>query len=177
MVALGIVVFFLMAIESLRARRNERAQRARGGIEPPDDVYGVMRVAYPAAFAAMLIEGALRRGAPPRALAAGVAVFAVAKALKWWAIVSLGPFWTFRVLVVPGVALVARGPYRWLRHPNYIAVVGELAGVALMTAAVVSGPLAIAAFGALLVKRVAVEERMLATASPASRPSKRGIGD
>ena len=176
-IVVGLVVFLLMALESLRARRNERAQRARGGIEPPDDVYAVMRVAYPAAFAAMLIEGALRRGAPPQALAAGAAVFAAAKALKWWAIVSLGPFWTFRVIVVPGAPLVARGPYRWLRHPNYVAVIGELAGAALMTAAVVSGPVAIAAFGALLIKRIAVEERTLATASPPARASNQGTGE
>ena len=176
-IVVGLVVFLLMALESLRARRNERAQRARGGIEPPDDVYAVMRVAYPAAFAAMLIEGALRRGAPPRALAAGAAVFAAAKALKWWAIVSLGPFWTFRVIVVPGAPLVARGPYRWLRHPNYVAVVGELAGAALLAAAIVSGPVAIAAFGALLIKRIAVEQRTLATASPPARASNHGAGD
>src|SRR5438270_13649751 len=158
-----------MALESLRARRNERAERARGGIEPPDDVYAVMRVVYPAAFAAMLIEGVLRRGAPPRALAAGAAVFAAAKALKWWAIVSLGPFWTFRVIVVPGAPLVARGPYRWVAHPNYIGVVGELVGATLMTGAFISGPIATAIFGMLLRKRVAVEERMLRKAARSAR--------
>src|ERR1051326_7004538 len=148
-----------MGVEALRARRNERSQRARGGLEPHDDVYGVMRVAYPAAFAAMLVEGALR-GTPRASIAAaGILAFAAAKALKWWAIVSLGPFWTFRVIVVPGAPLVARGPYPWLRHPNYVAVLGELAGVALMTAAAVSGPAALAGFGALLIKRIRVEEQ------------------
>ena len=52
-----------------------------------------------------------------------------AKALKWWAILTLGRFWTFRVIVVPGATLVAGGPYRWLRHPNYVGVIGELVGV------------------------------------------------
>jgi len=175
-VAIGLVVFALMAVEARRAARNERGQRARGGVEPPGDVYGAMRVAYPAAFAAMLAEGALR-GAPRASIAsAGLLVFAAAKALKWWAIVSLGPSWTFRVIVVPGAPLVARGPYRWLRHPNYVAVVGELGGVALMTAAAVSGPAALAGFGALLIARIRVEERMLATASQPAGPSK-GIGD
>src|SRR5262245_41829446 len=110
-----------MAVEALRARRNERSQRARGGLEPRGDVYAAMRIAYPAAFAAMLVEGAL--GGAPRAsiAAAGILVFSAAKALKWWAIVSLGPSWTFRVIVVPGAPLVVRGPYRWLRHPNYVA--------------------------------------------------------
>ena len=150
-----------MLIEARRAARNERAQLKRGGVEPPDDVYKMMRVAYPACFLAMLVEGAWR-GMPPLAvLTTGATLFVLAKALKWWAILTLGPFWTFRVIVVPGVPLVVRGPYRWLRHPNYVGVVGELAGGALMTGALVTGPIATAGFLILLSKRIAVESRML----------------
>jgi methyltransferase len=150
-----------MLIEARRAARNERAQLKRGGVEPPDDVYKMMRVAYPACFLAMLVEGAWR-GMPPLAvLTTGATLFVLAKALKWWAILTLGPFWTFRVIVVPGVPLVVRGPYRWLRHPNYVGVVGELAGAALMTGALVTGPIATAGFLILLSKRIAVESRML----------------
>ncbi len=58
------VVFVPMAIEAWRAARNERAQRASGGIEPPGDVYPIMQVAYPGAFLAMIAEGAVRGGAP-----------------------------------------------------------------------------------------------------------------
>src|SRR5712671_6354399 len=105
------------------------------------------------------------RGAPPSAaIAAGAAIFLAAKLLKWWAILTLGRFWTFRVIVVPGAALVADGPYRWLRHPNYVGVMGELAGVALMTGAIVSGVAGIATFGALIMKRIALEERALRAA-------------
>jgi len=96
---------------------------------------------------------------------AGAAVFLIAKALKWWAIVSLGTFWTFRVIVVPGARLVAAGPYRWLDHPNYAGVMGELAGVALMTAAPVSGVAGIVTFGWLVIRRVSVEERALREAA------------
>jgi len=170
-IAIGLVVFLSMAIESRRASRNERAQRGRGGIEPEGDVYGVMRVVYPAAFAAMLVEGAARGYARDGLFTAGLAILVAGKALKWWAIVSLGPSWTFRVIAIPGQPLVARGPYRWLRHPNYVAVMGELAGVALMTRAVVSGPAATAGFALLLIKRVSVEERTLATASRRSNAS------
>jgi methyltransferase len=154
-----------MLVEARRAASNERAQLARGGIEPPDDVYGVMQVVYPAAFLAMFAEGFARGLAPTPLMVAGAVIFAAAKGLKWWAILSLGPFWTFRVIVVPGVPLVRNGPYRWLRHPNYVGVLGELAGVAIFTGAVVSGPVAIIAFAGLLIKRIAVEERMLDTAA------------
>jgi methyltransferase len=162
------VVFGVMIIEARRAGRNERAQRARGGIEPPGDVYHLMQVVYPGAFLAMFVEGAARGTPSPAVLLGGAIVFAAAKALKWWAILSLGSFWTFRVIVVPGASLVARGPYRWLRHPNYIGVLGELAGVAAIAGAPLSGMVAIGIFAALIVKRIAVEERALRVFGPAA---------
>src|SRR5258708_22680366 len=117
--SLLVIVFVTMAIEARRAARNERAQLARGGVEPPGDVYDVMRVVYPLAFLGMLVEGALG-GAPPRAVAlAGASVFAAAKALKWWAIISLGPFVPFRVIAIPAAALRGRRPYRRPCHPHY----------------------------------------------------------
>jgi isoprenylcysteine carboxyl methyltransferase (ICMT) family protein YpbQ len=64
LLAIGLLIFAPMLVEAARARRNERAQKARGGLEPPDDVYTIMRIVYPAAFVAMLAEGAVRgRGA------------------------------------------------------------------------------------------------------------------
>src|SRR5215218_7920449 len=134
-----------MLIEARRALRNERARLAR--------------VAYPGAFAAMIAEGAARGWPALPMVAAGVAVFAAAKAIKWWAIATLGRCWTFRVIVVPGAALVSRGPYRWMRHPNYAGVMGELAGVALVAGARWTGPVAVLAFGLLIRTRIAVEER------------------
>ncbi len=158
---LGAVIFALMALEAHRAAANEAAQRARGGVEPPGDVYPWMRVAYPAAFLAMLVEGAVRGGASPSLAAAGGGLLVASKALKWWAVAALGQAWTFRVIVVPGAPLTTTGPYCVLRHPNYVAVVGELVSVALMTGARVTGPLALVGFGLLIVWRIRVEERAL----------------
>jgi len=162
--ALGAAVFVPMLVEAARARRNERQQTARGGVEPEGDVYDLMRVAYPASFVAMIGEGWMR-GVPAAPLfAAGAALFVAAKILKIWAIRSLGSFWTFRVIVVPGARLVSAGPYRYVRHPNYIAVFGELLGAALMTGAAVAGPLAVASFAFLIGRRIRVETRALAAA-------------
>ncbi|HXH07951.1 MAG TPA: isoprenylcysteine carboxylmethyltransferase family protein [Vicinamibacterales bacterium] len=158
------IVFVLMLGEAVLSRRHERALRARGAVEPEGDVYPVMRVAYPLCFLAVGVEGALA-GSPPRGrLLAGAAVFVMAKALKYWAIATLGERWTFRVLVLPGVPLVTGGPYRWLNHPNYLAVAGEIAGAALMLRAPVAGLLGLAGFGALIRRRIAVEDRALAAA-------------
>jgi methyltransferase len=167
LIAIACLIFVPMLVEFARARRNERAQLARGGIEPPDDVYSLMRIVYPAAFFAMLAEGATRGISSTRSTglpgvaAAGLVVFAAAKIVKWSAIRALGQRWTFRVIVVPGDALVVRGPYRYLRHPNYAGVIGELAGAALMTRAVLTGPVAVILFAVLLRKRIAVEEKAL----------------
>lgn len=150
-----------MIVEAVRAARNERRQLARGGIEPDDDVYAWMKVAYPAVFLAMIVEGAVRPAPPLGVAAAGAALFALGKALKWWAIVTLGDRWTFRVIVVPGMPLATSGPYRLLRHPNYVGVVGELAGVALLTGAPIAGVAGGALFCALMAARVRVENRVV----------------
>jgi methyltransferase len=158
---IALAVFLPMAFEARRSARNESRLRARGGVEPDDDVYRLMRIAYPAAFIAMIVER-LARGAPPNAwIVSGAVVFAAAKAVKYWAIASLADRWTFRVIVVPGAPLVRSGPYRFLSHPNYFGVMGEILGVAMITGAIVAGPIAALAFGALLVKRIAAEERAL----------------
>ena len=155
------VVGVLMVIEWRVSVRNERALRARGAREPPDDVHRWMRLAYPGGFMAMAGEGIVRGAAADMQLLAGGVVFLAAKTLKYWSIASLGPYWSFRVLVVPGAPLVQHGPYRFARHPNYIAVIGELVGAALLFDAPAAGTIATLLFAELIRRRVAVEERAL----------------
>lgn len=161
--ALGalVVALALMLIELRVSRMHERDLVARGAAAPPDPAYAAMRVVYPGAFVAMAIEGAF--AGPPRSaqVAGGVAVFLAAKILKAWAIRTLGTRWTFRVFVLPEAPLVTGGPYRLMRHPNYVAVIGELGGMALAVDARSTGPLAIACFAWLLWLRIEAEERAL----------------
>jgi methyltransferase len=155
------VAFVPMVAEAVRSRRNERALLAAGAVEPADDVYAVMQVIYPACFAAMAVENWVGgRTVKPMAIAGGI-LFALAKGLKYWAIASLGVRWTFRVLVPPHSELTVAGPYRFLRHPNYLAVAGELAGMALLARAPISGTVALMLFGSLMLARIRVEERAL----------------
>jgi methyltransferase len=154
-------VFLIMGGEALLSRLNEAALRRQGAIEPSGDVHRTMAWAYPVGFLAMGVEGAWRGPSPPMVLLTGLAIFGLAKALKLWAIASLGERWSFRVLVVPGRALVTGGPYRWMRHPNYLAVLGEILGVALIVWARATGALALAGFGALMWRRIAIEDRAL----------------
>jgi len=155
-----LTVFMTMLVEALVSRAHERTLRAAGAIEPADDVYPLMRVVYPACFALMGTDALLRDTQGAR-LVPGIVMFVLAKTLKWWAIASLADRWSFRVLVLPGMALVNTGPYRFLRHPNYLAIVGELAGVSLMLGAFWTGTLACLAFGPLIWMRIRIEEAAL----------------
>jgi methyltransferase len=158
---LVVAVGAMMLLESALSRHNERVLRARGAIAVDGDVYGWMQVAYPLGFVLIALEGAMRPWLSRELLLWGVAVFTFAKGLKYWAIASLGPRWSFRVLVLPGAPLVATGPYRLLRHPNYVAVVGELIGVALMLSAPLTGTLVTLGFSWLMWRRIQVEDRAL----------------
>ncbi len=116
--------------ELVVSRRNAAWSLQRGGVEYGARHYPAMVVLHTALLAACLLEvlGAGRPFVP--ALGWPMLLVVVAsQALRWWCITTLGQQWNTRVIVVPGLRLVARGPYRRLRHPNYVAVVAE--GIAL----------------------------------------------
>ena len=85
------------------------------------------------------------------------------QSLRWWCIASLGRQWNTRVIVVPGLPLVSRGPYRLLRHPNYVAVVLEGAAIPLVHSAWATAAVFTVLNAGLLARRIQVEERALAT--------------
>ena len=173
-VAIALLVtlasLLIMLGEAILSAFNERRLRARGAVEPEGDVIGLMRLVYPGAFILMGIEGAISGPAPPDLLIAGLALLGLAKALKVWAISSLGPRWSYRVLVVPGEPLITAGPYRFMSHPNYLAVVGEILSVAMIVWAPITGILALLGFGRLMIARIRIEERALGRTGVAPKP-------
>jgi methyltransferase len=90
-----------------------------------------------------------------------------AQCLRWWCIRTLGPQWNTRVIVVPGLPRVEAGPYRWLRHPNYVAVIVEGAALPLVHTAWITAAAFTALNTPLLWQRVRVEDRALAALQPA----------
>jgi methyltransferase len=156
-----IAILLMMLVELRISQRHEGELLRQGAVEAPDPVFSTMRWAYPGSFVVMAIEGALTGSSPGVLALVGAAVFIAAKALKVWAIASLGTRWTYRVLVLPGAALVADGPYRFFRHPNYVGVVGELVGMALCVQAPITGVLSVIGFGYLLQRRIRAEEQAL----------------
>jgi methyltransferase len=168
----AVVVGFILA-EARISRRHERRLLAAGAEIPAGDVYRGLALSYPMAIVLMGAEGvwraagtagvseALDTAAEPSWLLAGLLLFGGSKALKYWAISALGERWTFRVVVLPGLPLVTDGPYRYVAHPNYVAVIGELLGTAMMVRAFIVGPVMIVVMAWMVWTRIRFEDRQL----------------
>ena len=162
LIALVVAVRF---VELGVAKRNRAWAMEHGGVESGAEHYPVMVGLHTALFAGCLLEVPLADrpflpwlGWPMLALLGG------AHALRWWCIRTLGPQWNTRVIRVPGAPLVSGGPYRWLRHPNYVAVVVEGFALPLVHTAWITA-LAFTVLNALLLRvRLRVENEALATA-------------
>jgi methyltransferase len=128
---LGFLIVQRIA-ELILSARNAARLRARGAREYGRGHYPWL-VALHTLFPIALVAEVLGLGARPGAAApVWVGVWLAAQLLRYGAIRALGEHWNTRVLVVPAAPLVRRGPYRWLRHPNYVAVVLELLAAPLM---------------------------------------------
>ena len=146
------------------SRRNARRVLARGGVEVESrSFYAAMVALHGLLFLAAPLEVVrLERPFRPALAAAATAAVVAAMALRYWAVATLGDRWNTRVIVVPGEPAAAGGPYRWLRHPNYLAVVIEMAALPLVHGAWITALAWSAASAVLLALRIPREEAALA---------------
>nr|WSX53762.1 isoprenylcysteine carboxyl methyltransferase family protein [Streptomyces sp. NBC_00974] len=153
------------------ARRNGAWSRARGGLEHGAGHYPAMVALHTALLLGCLVEPwvADRPFLPLLGWPALVLVLA-AQGLRWWCISSLGPRWNTRVLIVPGLALITRGPYRYLRHPNYLAVAVEGMALPLVHTAWMTALGFSLLNAALLTVRIRCEDEALTPARPVPAP-------
>jgi methyltransferase len=166
---LALAVLVQRLLELRLARHNEQWARSRGAVEYGARHYPAFFVLHAGWLAAWLSEASIRGPVLAGGWPAWLALFVGAEMLRYWAIGSLGPRWNTRILVLPGEPPVRRGPYRYLRHPNYLAVAVELAAVPLIFDAWVTALVAgILNAALLLAVRIPAEERALDSA--AGRP-------
>jgi methyltransferase len=169
---LGLVVLERLA-ELVVSARNARWSFARGGVETGQGHYPAM-VALHVAFLVACSAEVLVADRPflPWLGWPMLALAVAAQGLRWWCIGTLGHRWNSRVIVVPGAPLVQGGPYRWLRHPNYVAVVTEIAVLPLVHTAWLTAIGFTAANALVLRTRIRVENAALSSAPSApSAPS------
>jgi methyltransferase len=156
------LVALLRLIELVHARRNTARLMAQGGVEHGRGHYPLI-VALHAGWLAAL---AVLVPADTPVQWPWLALFALLQAARVWVIASLGPYWTTRVITLPGAPLVRRGPYRFLRHPNYAVVAAEIAVLPLAFGAWQIA-LAFSVLNAVvLTHRIRVEQAALAPRSP-----------
>jgi methyltransferase len=162
------VLVALVALERLAelvvSNRNAAWSFARGGRETGQGHYRFMVVLHSGFLVAMLVEAWVRRPEVPPTLASTMlALVLAAQALRWWCIATLGRRWNTRVIIVPGLPPVTSGPYRFLSHPNYVAVVVEGIALPLVHGAWITAVVFTVANAALLVVRIRVENAALRT--------------
>jgi methyltransferase len=144
------------------SKRNAARAFAAGAIEVGAPHYRVMTVFHAAFLIACVAEPWLLGRAFPGALGVIALGFALAaQALRYWAIATLGEKWNTRVIVKPGDAPVTSGPYRFIKHPNYVAVAIELVAVPLVFGSYWTAIVFTLGNAALLAVRIRSEERAL----------------
>jgi methyltransferase len=156
--------------ELVVSKRNAAWSLARGGVETGRRHYAVMVVLHTALLVGVLVEVWFRR--PEFVPALGwtmLALVVASQALRWWCIATLGRQWNTRVIVVPGLPRVTSGPYRFLSHPNYVAVVVEGLALPLVHSAWLTASVFTVCNAVVLAVRLRVENDALAQL-PAPQP-------
>ncbi|MGH7150595.1 MAG: isoprenylcysteine carboxylmethyltransferase family protein [Planctomycetota bacterium] len=153
----------LQRVAELRHSRRNLARTGAGAATANDARhFGAMVAVHSGLIALPAAEVSLRgRGAPVGLFSAALALFLAAQVLRYWAIVSLGRAWNVRAVVDPGLGVVAEGPYRWIRHPNYLAILLEFLAVPAAGGAWVSLVVLNLLHAPLLARRIRREEALL----------------
>lgn len=154
----GLVLQRLLEVR--QARANERWARERGAVEYGQEHYWTFFVLHPAWLLSLLLEG--RRSGQPVHWPA-LLLFVVLQPLRYWVMHTLGRYWNTKILIVPGGERVTGGPFRFVRHPNYVVVALELAAAPLAVGAWRTAAAFTLLNAALLLGlRIPAEERALA---------------
>jgi len=145
--------------------RNRRRLLARGGREIHPETYRTMVALHVLFLGSLAWESNPWRVPLDARTWACLAALVLVTALRYWAIAALGEYWSTRVVVVPGARVIQRGPYRYLRHPNYLVIVLEFLLLPLLMRAPVTLVLFSLANLAVLRQRIRIEEAALREAT------------
>jgi methyltransferase len=154
----ALLILGQRGLEELYSQHNTRRLLSQGATEAGRDFYSVVAITHLGWIAALALL------VPPqaRAFAPLIAVFLALQVARYWIIASLGRFWTHRILSLPGVPVVTRGPYRLLRHPNYAVTLAETLLLPLAFGQVALGLIFAVMWGAVLQHKITLEDQALA---------------
>jgi len=164
--AAGLVLVGAVAAERLGelilARRNAAWALARGGAESGRAHYPAMVLLHAGLLAGAAVEPIVTaQPFDPIRFGIATAAIAAAQCLRWWTIATLGRRWNTRVIAMPGLPLVTGGPFRFLRHPNYLAVAVEVTALPVAVGAWGTAVAATLLNALLMAVRIPCEETAL----------------
>lgn len=148
--------------ELVIARRNERWMKTRGGKEVGHAHYKWIVCVHVLFLLSLVVEVQEFGAHSATWWWAPFAVFVAAQIIRFWALFSLGPYWNTKIIVLPGANVVAKGPYRFLRHPNYVIVAAEILMIPLIFQAYVTAVMFTILNIIVMCVRIPTEERALA---------------
>lgn len=149
-------------LEMRLSRRHARTLEARGFRREAEPAFLAMVALHTGVLVAAALEVLLADRRPPAVLAvAALALFVLSNLLRWWVIRTMADHWNVRVVNALALGVVTAGPFRWVRHPNYVAVFVELLALPLIHGAYVTAAVGTAAHIVVLARRIALEESVL----------------
>jgi methyltransferase len=148
-------------VELQVAKRNERILKAKGAIEAGEGHYIWMVLMHSSFFVVLFLEVVVLGTSKPHWWMVPLAVLIISQAVRVWAITSLGVFWNTKIILLPGAEVVRKGPYRFIRHPNYLVVSLELFSIPLLFGAYATALLFTLLNIAMLKVRISTEEKAL----------------
>lgn len=149
------------AVELIVARRHEHALKAAGAEEIDSKGYRLIVTMHAAFFISIPAETILLNRRISSCWELLLVIFAAAQLLRYWAIASLGTYWNTKIIIAPGHPLVVRGPYKYFRHPNYLAVITEIAVVPLIFSCYYTAIVFTLLNAAVLKRRIRIENDAL----------------
>lgn len=120
------IVILQRIIELFIARRNEKWMKSQGAFEAGASHYPYMVAMHMFFFIVLISEVLFFHRALSIIWPIWLGIFLVAQIMRIWCLSSLGKFWNTKIIVLPNAKVVRKGPYKWLRHPNYVIVATEL---------------------------------------------------
>ena len=167
-IALVLLVGVERLVELVVSKRNIAWSLANGGREFGAGHYPAMVALHSGLLVGAVVEVVVAdRPFLPWLGWPMLAILVAAQSLRWWCITTLGRRWNTKIVVIPSMPLVRSGPYRWFKHPNYVAVIAEGVALPLIHTAWVTAVLFNVLNACLLTVRIRAENKALATVLPA----------
>lgn len=162
-----IFYFFLIIIivqrvsELFIARRNEAHMKSMGGEEHGRDHYPLIVAVHLLFLLSFTLEVIVFNKEVSPLWMMILPVILITQIIRYWAVVSLGAFWNTKIIIVPDLEVVAKGPYRFMRHPNYLVVAVEILFLPIFFQAYATAILFTVLNAAVLTIRIREEEKAL----------------